>query len=244
MLVQQAQCMLGQPVDPTPALVPQRTTLSGRLVVLEPLEAVKHAAGLWMLTRESDGLWQYLPYGPFDTYEAFQHDLEEKANSDDPLFFAILDRQTSTACGYAALMRIIQVHRCIEVGHVLYSPRLQRSPGATEAMYLLARYVFEDLHYRRYEWKCDALNAGSRRAALRLGFQFEGIFRQHMIVKSRNRDTAWFSMLDSEWPVRKANFERWLSPANFDCSGRQLCSLTMLNQSEEAGNRDQRTSGR
>ncbi len=137
-------------------------------------------------------------------------------------------------------MRITPAHRCIEVGHVLYSPRLQRSPEATEAMYLLARYVFEDLHYRRYEWKCDALNAASRRAALRLGFQFEGIFRQHMIVKSRNRDTAWFSMLDSEWPLRKANFERWLSPANFDSSGCQLCSLTMLNQSEDTRIRDRR----
>jgi RimJ/RimL family protein N-acetyltransferase len=234
MLVQQAQCTFGQPVDPTPALVPQRTILSGHLVVLEPLEAAKHAARLWMLTHERDELWRYLPYGPFDTYEAFQQDIEDKANSSDPLFFAIIDRQTSTACGYAALMRITPAHRCIEVGHVLYSPRLQRSPGATEAMYLLARYVFEDLHYRRYEWKCDALNAASRRAALRLGFQFEGIFRQHRIVKFRNRDTAWFSMLDSEWPVRKANFERWLSPANFDSSGRQLCSLTMLNRSQES----------
>ena len=240
MLVQQAQCALGQPVDPTPALVPQRTTLSGRLVFLEPLETVRHAAGLWTLTRASDELWRYLPYGPFDTYEAFQRDVEEKANSGDPLFCAIIDRQTSTACGYAALMRITPAHRCIEVGHVLYSPRLQRSPEATEAMYLLARYVFEDLHYRRYEWKCDALNAASRRAALRLGFQFEGIFRQHMIVKSRNRDTAWFSMLDSEWPLRKANFERWLSPANFDSSGCQLCSLTMLNQSEDTRIRDRR----
>jgi RimJ/RimL family protein N-acetyltransferase len=129
-------------------------------------------------------------------------------------------------------MRIEPVHRVIEVGSILYSPRLQQTTLATEAMYLMARHVFEDLGYRRYEWKCNALNAPSRRAALRLGFTFEGIFRQHMIVKGRNRDTAWFSMLDSEWPLRKANFERWLDPSNFSTDGRQKVSLSQLSQAQ------------
>jgi RimJ/RimL family protein N-acetyltransferase len=130
-------------------------------------------------------------------------------------------------------MRIEPAHRVIEVGGILFTPRLQRTVGATEAMYLMARHVFEDLGYRRYEWKCNALNAPSRRAALRLGFTFEGVFRQHMIVKGRNRDTAWFSMLDSEWPQRKAAFERWLDPSNFNAEGRQQVSLSALNREVE-----------
>jgi RimJ/RimL family protein N-acetyltransferase len=130
-------------------------------------------------------------------------------------------------------LRITPPHRSIEVGNILYTKRFQKTAGASEAMYLMARHVFEDLGYRRYEWKCNALNAPSRRAALRLGFKFEGIFRQHMIVKRRNRDTAWFSMLDSEWPVRKANFERWLDPSNFDPNGNQKESLSRLNAASE-----------
>ncbi len=160
---------------------------------------------------------------------AFDLHLQKAAVSEDPMFFAILDRASGAAVGYAAYMRIEPVHRVIEVGSILYTPQLQRTPLATEAMYLMARHVFEDLGYRRYEWKCNALNAPSRRAALRFGFTFEGIFRQHMIVKGRNRDTAWFSMLDSEWPARKANFERWLDPSNFGPDGRQKVSLSMLN---------------
>jgi RimJ/RimL family protein N-acetyltransferase len=126
-------------------------------------------------------------------------------------------------------LRITPAHRVIEVGSILYTPGLQRTAGATEAMYLMARHAFEDLGNRRYEWKCDALNAPSRRAALRLGFQFEGIFRQHMIIKGRNRDTAWFAMLDRDWPRRRANFERWLDPSNFDAHGNQKESLSRLN---------------
>jgi RimJ/RimL family protein N-acetyltransferase len=141
------------------------------------------------------------------------------------MFFAIVDNASGDAVGYAALMRIDTKNRVIEVGGIMYSPRLQRTPGGTEAMYLLARYVFDDLGYRRYEWKCNALNAPSRGAALRYGFIFEGIFRQHMIVKGRNRDTAWFSMLDSEWPARKQAFEQWLRPANFDEDGIQKSRL-------------------
>jgi RimJ/RimL family protein N-acetyltransferase len=136
--------------------------------------------------------------------------------------------------GYASYLRIEPAHRCIEVGSILFTPLLQRTPGATEAMYLMARHVFENLGYRRYEWKCNALNEPSRRAALRLGFTFEGIFRQHMIIKGRNRDTAWYSMLDSEWPARKASFEQWLAPDNFDSHGRQKQSLSGMNQTRRS----------
>jgi RimJ/RimL family protein N-acetyltransferase len=177
---------------------------------------------------DSEKLWRYLSDGPFQDRASFQLALAKKAASDDPLFLAVAENVSGRAAGYAALMRIDSADRCIEVGNILFTPRLQQTTGATEAMYLLARHVFEDLQYRRYEWKCNALNAPSRRAALRLGFTFEGIFRQHMIVKGRNRDTAWFSMLDSEWPARKASFERWLDPANFDAAGRQKESLASM----------------
>ncbi len=210
---------------------PQRTTLDGRMVSVVPLDPVAHGATLFDATRgeENDGLWLYLFEGPFLNRDAFEAHLKQKASSEDPLFFAILEKASGDAVGYASYMRIEPVHRVIEVGSILFTRRLQRTVGATEAMYLMARHVFEDLGYRRYEWKCNALNAPSRSAALRLGFTFEGIFRQHMIIKGRNRDTAWFSMLDSEWPKRKAAFERWLDPSNFDASGRQRLSLSVLN---------------
>jgi RimJ/RimL family protein N-acetyltransferase len=152
--------------------------------------------------------------------------MQAKATSEDPLFFAIVDRATETAAGRATLMRIDPAHRVIEVGGIIYTPALQRSRGATEAMYLFARYIFENLGYRRYEWKCNSLNEPSRRAALRLGFTFEGIFRQHMIIKQKSRDTAWFSMLDSEWPARKREFECWLDESNFDSDGKQKTRLS------------------
>src|ERR1039457_6935057 len=167
-----------------------------------------------------------MPDGPFMDRAAFDAHMQAKAISEDPLFFAIVDRQTNLAVGRATLMRIDPPNRVIEVGGIIYTHALQRSRGATEAMYLLARYVFDQLGYRRYEWKCNSLNEPSRRAALRLGFSFEGIFRQHMIVKGRNRDTAWYAMLDSQWPARKAAFERWLDPSNFDADGGQRSSLS------------------
>jgi RimJ/RimL family protein N-acetyltransferase len=206
--------------------------MEGRYVALEPLDAAKHGEALWEGTHgpEREELWRYLFEGPFPNRAAFNAHLERKAVPGDPLFFAILDQPSRRAVGYASYMRIEPLHRCLEVGSILYTAALQRTRGATEAMYLMARHVFEDLGYRRYEWKCNALNEPSRRAALRLGFAFEGIFRQHMIVKGRNRDTAWFSMLDSEWPARKMAFERWLAPANFDANGRQRSSLAELNQ--------------
>ena len=223
---------IGPRVDGSPARPPGRTALPGRSVTLAPLDPAAHADALYEGTRgeAGDGLWTYLFEGPFPNREDFDIHLRRIAASGDPLFLSIVDPGSGRAVGYASYMRIEPVHRVIEVGSILYTPRLQHTPPATEAMYLMARHVFEDLGYRRYEWKCNALNAPSRRAALRLGFTFEGIFRQHMIVKGRNRDTAWYSMLDSEWPVRKANFERWLDPSNFDEHGRQRVALSLLNQ--------------
>ena len=216
--------------DTSPALRPRRQTLEGRVVLVEPLDRLVHLDALYEGTHgeESQELWRYLFEGPFATRSAFDEYLKQAAVSEDPLFFAIVDKATGTAVGLAAYLRIDVAHQVIEVGHILLTPKLQRSIGATEAMFLMAQHVF-DLGYRRYEWKCNSLNAPSLRAARRLGFTFEGIFRQHMIVKGRNRDTAWFSMLDSEWPDRKANFERWLDPKNFDENGKQKLSLSALN---------------
>ena len=209
------------------ALCPGRIGTEGRFVGLEPLDFGKHAEALWQGLGgvENEDLWRYMRDGPFMDRAAFDAHLRTKAVSEDPLLFAIVDRGTGRAVGRAQLMRIDPPNRVIEVGGILYSRALQRSRGATEAMYLIARYVFEDLGYRRYEWKCNTLNEASRRAALRLGFTFEGIFRQHMIVKGKSRDTAWFSMLDSEWPARKRRFERWLDESNFDSEGRQRTRL-------------------
>jgi RimJ/RimL family protein N-acetyltransferase len=223
---------LGLRVDPAPARPPQPTTLRGRFVTLVPLDPAAHAVSLYEASHgpEREDLWRYLFDGPYPDQATFEARLNQMAGSRDPLFFTILDNSTGKPLGYASYLRIEPAHRCIEVGSILFTPLLQRTPGATEAMYLMARHVFEDLSYRRYEWKCNALNEPSRRAALRLGFTFEGIFRQHMIIKSRNRDTAWFSMLDSEWPARKASFEQWLSPDNFDVRGRQKQSLSRMNE--------------
>jgi len=223
---------LGPRVDPAAARAPQPTTLQGRFVTLVPLDPAAHAVALYEASHgpEREDLGRYLFDGPYPDQATFEARLKQMAGSRDPLFFTILDNATRKPVGYSSYLRIEPAHRCIEVGSILFTPALQRTPGATEAMYLMARHVFEDLGYRRYEWKCNALNEPSRRAALRLGFTFEGIFRQHMIIKGRNRDTAWFSMLDSEWPARKASFERWLSRENFDAQGRQKQSLSRMNE--------------
>jgi RimJ/RimL family protein N-acetyltransferase len=212
-------------MDLTPAERPRHTTIEGRYVTLQPLNAGAHADTLFRSVQGHDSLWDYMGDGPFPSREAFRASLENKSVSTDPLYFAVLDNQSTDAVGYASYLRIEPSHRVIEVGNILYTPRLQRTRGATEAMFLMARHAFEDLRYRRYEWKCNALNEPSRRAALRLGFRFEGIFQQHMIVKGRNRDTAWYAMLDGEWPDRKVAFEQWLSPENFDPEGRQIRRL-------------------
>ncbi|MGE3148427.1 MAG: GNAT family N-acetyltransferase [Pseudorhodoplanes sp.] len=223
-MTQNDAAILGAPVDLTPAHPPGDVKLQGRFGAVEKLDALRHGADLWNAVKDDDSIWDYLGYGPFPDAKAFGSWLVERAALTDPFYYAIVDDR-DRAVGVATLMEIRPAHRVIEVGHIFYGTPLQRTPLATEAQYLLARYVFETLHYRRYEWKCNALNAASRRAALRYGFTFEGVFRQHMIVKKRNRDTAWFSMLDGEWPARRADFERWLAPSNFGPDGRQKTSL-------------------
>jgi RimJ/RimL family protein N-acetyltransferase len=219
---------VGLPVDETPAHRPGPVTLAGRYGRVERL-ARRHAEDLWQACAGHDGIWTYMStYGPFADAAAFAQWVASRVVLDDPYSYAVLD-PSGRALGIATLMEIRPEMRVVEVGHIVYSPALQRSPLGTEAQYLLARYAFETLGYRRYEWKCNALNAPSHRAALRYGFVYEGTFRQHVIAKGRNRDNAWFSMLDSEWPARKAAFERWLAPANFDADGRQRTRLSELN---------------
>ncbi len=216
---------VGPAVDPAPAKPPGPVTLSGRFGRLERLDVARHGRQLWEALRGHGELWTYLFVGPFPDEPSFMAWIKTRARDDSPYYFyTVVDRE-GRAVGLIALLEIRPTTRVIEVGHILYSPALQRTALATEAQYLLARYAFETLGYRRYEWKCDSLNAPSRRAAARFGFTFEGIFRQHMIIKARNRDTAWYSMLDSEWPARKAAFERWLAPENFDNEGRQKKKL-------------------
>lgn len=219
---------VGEPVDTTPATRPGLVTLQGRFGRLEKLDP-SHAPTLWEAVKGQDHIWTYMPsYGPFPDPSTFGAWVAARAGTEDPYAYAVID-PADRVLGTLSLMVIRPEHRVIEVGHVLYAPALQRTPLATEAQYLLARYAFETLGYRRYEWKTDALNAASRRAALRYGFTFEGIFRQHMIGKGRNRDSAWYAMLDGEWPARKAAFERWLAPDNFGPDGRQKVSLGTLN---------------
>jgi RimJ/RimL family protein N-acetyltransferase len=221
--------LLGPPVDATPARLPEAVTLSGRFGSVSRLDPGRDAAGLWHAFSGHNEIWTYISrYGPFADEATFSAWLAERATLSDPYSYTVIDAK-GRALGLVTLLEIRPAMRVIEVGFIVYSPALQRTPLATETQYLLARYVFETLGYRRYEWKCDSLNAPSRRAALRYGFVFEGIFRQHMIVKGRSRDTAYFAMLDNEWPARKLAFERWLNPENFDGEGRQKISLAALN---------------
>jgi RimJ/RimL family protein N-acetyltransferase len=219
---------VGALVDARPGDLPGAVTLVGRYGRVEKLRS-EHAASLWDAVRGHDEIWTYMSqYGPFAGAEEFTGWVRERTALTDPYSYAIVDNH-DRCVGIATLMEIKPAMRVIEVGHIVYSPALQRTPLGTETQYLLARYVFETLRYRRYEWKCNALNAASRRAALRYGFSFEGILRQHMIAKGRNRDTAYFAMLDGEWPARAANFERWLASPNFTAAGRQILSLSVLN---------------
>jgi RimJ/RimL family protein N-acetyltransferase len=219
---------IGARVDTTPAKPPGPVTLQGRYGRLEKL-AAHHATSLWTAFAGHDDVWTYISTdGPFANATEFGAFIAKRAAADDPYAYAIIDG-SGHAVGYLTLMQIRPAMRVIEVGHVLYSPALQRTPLGTEAQYLLARYAFETLGYRRYEWKCNALNAASRRAALRYGFIYEGTLRQQVIAKGRNRDNAWFSMLDSEWPARKRNFECWLAAENFTADGKQKLSLGAMN---------------
>lgn len=208
---------------------PARTVLEGRFCRVEPLDVARHARQLYDANSlDPEGrMWTYLFSGPFGSFEEYHAWLEPRPASEDPLFFALVDVRRAQAVGAGAYMRIDPANGVMEVGHLAFSPLMQRTPVATEAMYLMMRNAFE-LGYRRYEWKCDSLNAGSRRAAERLGFTFEGIFRQAIVYKGRNRDTAWFSILDSEWPALDAAFRAWLDPVNFDAAGRQRRSLAAL----------------
>lgn len=215
---------------------PQRRTLEGRYCRLEALEAKRHAGDLFaaygQATDEHD--WTYLFHGPFDDVAQYFAHIDTASAGNDPLYYAVIDRATGRAIGSLSLTRIDPANGVIEVGHVLFSPALKRTPLSTEAQYLLMNYVFTELGYRRYEWKCDSLNAPSRQAAERLGFQFEGIFRQAVVYKQRTRDTAWFSIIDGEWPALRIAFEDWLAPENFDAQGRQRHSLTAIRKSRAA----------
>jgi RimJ/RimL family protein N-acetyltransferase len=208
---------------------PSRETLAGRLCRLEPLDPARHGDDLYRANAlDADPRhWTYLPYGPFADREAYRRWMEATCLGDDPLFFAIVDLATGAPAGVASYLRIDPGNGSIEVGHLRFSSLLQRKPAATEAMYLMMRRAFE-LGYRRYEWKCDALNAPSRAAALRLGLSYEGTFRQAMVIKGRSRDSAWFAATDRDWPALDSAFRRWLDPANFDEAGRQRVRLSEL----------------
>ena len=224
-----ADLPIGPPVDATPARRPEAVSLAGRFGSVERLDVARHGDSLWEALSGHDRLWTYMSYGPLADRTAFLGWLEEREALADPFYYAVVDR-SRRAVGLQTLVAIRPDMRTVEVGHIVLSPALQRTPLATEAQYLLGRYVFETLGYRRYEWKCNALNAASYRAALRFGFVFEGVFRNHMISKGRSRDSAWFAMIDTDWPARKAAFERWLAPDNFDAAGRQRASLRELNR--------------
>jgi RimJ/RimL family protein N-acetyltransferase len=218
---------LGFPVDGwTPPPRPPLDPMTGRTCRVEPLDVRRHAADLHAANLvDADGRnWTYLPYGPFATLDDYRTWVTSIAGKNDPQFHTIVDLSTQQAVGVASYLRIDPAAGSIEVGHINYSPRLQRTVASTEAMYLMMRRAFE-LGYRRYEWKCNALNAPSRAAAERLGFSYEGVFRQATVVKGRNRDTAWYAMIDREWPAIDRAFQRWLDPSNFDAEGRQRTSL-------------------
>jgi RimJ/RimL family protein N-acetyltransferase len=219
---------------------PRRVVLSGRFVRLEPVVASAHGEGLFLASTGGDAAerFRWLPEVPPVSREAFAPWLEMAENCGDPLYFAILDRRDGhdgEVVGRQTLMRIDAANGVIEVGNILWSAAMARSPLASEALFLFARHVFDDLGYRRFEWKCNAANEPSRRAALRFGFRFEGIFRKHMVVKGRNRDTAWFAMTDDDWPAARAAFEAWLAPENFDAGGRQKRRLADIRAGLEAG---------
>ncbi len=213
---------------------PAGLTLEGRHVRLEPLEADRHAADLHRAFAADDRIWDYLPYGPFGSTAAYHRWVKEGEGSTDPVFFALRDLDSGHCGGVASFLRITPAVGSIETGHICLAPELQRGRISTEMMYLMMRWAFE-AGYRRYEWKCDALNLPSRRAAQRLGFSYEGVFRQAAIVKARNRDTAWFACIDAEWPALKECFETWLAPANFDAAGRQRERLSDLTRLVRAG---------
>jgi len=226
---------LGDPVaDWTPPPAPSGAILDGRYARLEPLSADEHAALLFRAYAGHDHLWDYMAYGPFHSAAQYHRWMRDTVGDPGHLFYAIRDLETGACGGVASFLRIVPAMGTIEVGNINLSPALQRTRAATEAMALMMGWAF-DAGYRRYEWKCDALNRPSRAAAQRLGFSFEGVFRQHMLIKGRNRDTAWFAMTDKEWPALREAFGVWLDPANFDRRGRQVERLSDLTRLVRVG---------
>ncbi|GFM67310.1 GNAT family N-acetyltransferase [Pseudomonas cichorii] len=218
--------MSDTPIQWQPASLPGNKTLEGRFIRLEKLDPARHGDDLWLVLNGPDSdpkLWDYLPYGPFNEREAFDTWLQRHASDTDPWFYSVVDQNTGVTEGVISLMSIVAAHGRIEIGHVTFGGRMQRTPKGTEAIYLLAKEAFA-LGNRRLEWKCNANNARSRRAADRFGFSYEGLFRQHMVVKGVNRDTAWYSILDSEWPELQKAFESWLAVDNFK-DGQQVKGL-------------------
>lgn len=217
--------------DWTPRERPARAAIEGRLVRLEPLDTARHGEGLYAVSTVADADERFRFLGndyPPESRQAFQPWLDKAAASDDPFHFAVIDRGSGTVAGRQAFMRIDTANGVIEIGNIYWGPALARTAAATEALYLFARNAFDDLGYRRFEWKCHNLNEPSKKAALRFGFTFEGVFRQHMVMKGANRDTAWFAMIDKEWPAIRRAFEEWLDPQNFDREGRQRKRLAEI----------------
>lgn len=226
-----ADLPLGERLDWTAAKPPERIALRGAHVLLRPLDAETDAEPLYARSHPPHGdpaIWTYLPDGPYESVDHLREMIAGTQRIADALYFALVDLPAERPLGIAAYLRITPEFGTIEIGHIWFGAPLQRSTAATEAIYLLARHAFDDLGYRRLEWKCNALNAASRRAAERFGFTFEGVFRQHQVLKGRNRDTAWYSITDADWPPIRAGFESWLSPQNFDGEGRQVRSLREL----------------
>jgi RimJ/RimL family protein N-acetyltransferase len=224
---------LGEKLDWVPVERPARTSLRGSHVLRRPVDAATDAAPLYAVSHPPAGdpaIWTYLPDGPYESPRQMQDMLRWAEGSDDPLFFTLLKLPEERPVGMASYMRMTPEFGVMELGHIWFGVPLQRTTAATEAIYLLAARVFDDLGYRRLEWKCNALNAASRRAAERFGFRFEGIFRNHQVVKGRNRDTAWYSIIDDEWPAIRSAFQAWLAPDNFDGDGFQRRSLRSLTQ--------------
>jgi len=222
---------VGPIVDPLPpGTLPDLRPIGGRWMRLDPLDAERHVASLYQSisgANADDGMWTYMAFGPFPTLEIFTEWLKQRQVLRDPWFYSLVNRQTGKAMGMGAFMRADPANGAIEIGSIWLAPSLQRTREGTESLYLMMRHAFDVLGVRRLEWKCDALNAPSRRAALRYGFTFEGIFRQHYIIKGFNRDTAWFSIIDKEWPAIRAGFEAWLAPENFDENGVEKAKLQL-----------------
>ncbi len=224
-----------------PVKAPERQSLRGSHVLLRPVDAENDAAPLFSVSHAPDGdpaIWTYLPDGPYESQDHLRQMLAWAETSEDPLYFALVPLPDAQPQGIASYLRITPQFGVIEIGHIWFGQQLQRTTAATEAIYLLARHVFDDLGYRRLEWKCNALNVASRRAAERFGFAFEGVFRNHQIVKGRNRDTAWYAMTDDQWPAIRHGYEAWLAPENRDGDGRQTRALGGLIAESQRGSRD------